>query len=101
MREEKKNSYRSLSKRNVISLRIDWVTEGTDCTALFASKLVNKNEPHLIANSDQVIDGHVDNFINDSRNRDLDGSIICFDDSEMKPKWAFAKLGIKKISHRS
>ena len=47
----------------------------------------------LIANSDQLVDISIGDFINDCLSRKLDGSILTFLDSEMNPKWSFAKTG--------
>jgi NDP-sugar pyrophosphorylase family protein len=71
---------------------IDRVTEGTACTVLYAHKLINNNEPLLIANSDQVVDLSLAVFIEDCLNRNLDGSILTFEDIDRNPKWSFAKI---------
>ena len=84
-------------KYNATFLPIEGLTEGTACTVLYARKLINNNHPLLIANSDQIIDNDIKSFINDARNRDLDGSILSFEDSEMNPKWSFAKLDENKL----
>lgn len=73
-------------------IEIDKLTEGTACTVLYAHRLINNEHPLLIANSDQIIDASVKDFIDDCFSRKLDGSILCFEDSEMNPKWSFAKI---------
>lgn len=80
------------SKYNVEFIEIDKLTEGTACTVLYARKLINNGLPLLIANSDQIIDLNISDFIDDFRQRDLDGSIITFIDKSLDPKWSFAKL---------
>ena len=55
---------------------IGQLTEGTVCTVLFARQYINNDIPLLIANSDQIIDTDINEFISDSINRDLDGSKI-------------------------
>lgn len=77
---------------NVIFLPISHLTEGTACTVLYARKLINNNEPLLIANSDQIIDMDISKYIDDCRKRDLDGSILTFIDKDKNPKWSFAKI---------
>lgn len=72
-------------------IEIDKLTEGTACTVLYAHRFINNEHPLLIANSDQIIDAPIADFINDCFTRNLDGSILCFEDSEMNPKWSFAK----------
>jgi UDP-N-acetylglucosamine diphosphorylase / glucose-1-phosphate thymidylyltransferase / UDP-N-acetylgalactosamine diphosphorylase / glucosamine-1-phosphate N-acetyltransferase / galactosamine-1-phosphate N-acetyltransferase len=77
---------------NCTIIEIDKLTEGTACTVLYARKFINNSIPLLIANSDQIIDESIEKFINDSNSRNLDGSILCFEDSELNPKWSFAKI---------
>ena len=79
-------------KYNVKFLPIEILTEGTACTVLFSRKYINNDLPLMIANSDQIIDHDINNYISDCVNRGLDGSILCFEDSELNPKWSFAKI---------
>lgn len=80
------------STYNVIFISIDKITEGTACTVLYARKYINNTEPLLIANSDQLVEISIQEFINDSISKKLDGSILTFTDAELNPKWSFAKL---------
>lgn len=77
---------------NVEFIAINKLTEGTACTVLYARKYINNNTPLMIANSDQIVDINIADFINDSFKRGLDGSILTFIDKEENPKWSFAKL---------
>ncbi|EAH7997308.1 lipopolysaccharide biosynthesis protein [Campylobacter jejuni] len=77
---------------NAEFIGIDKLTEGTACTVLYARKYINNDTPLMIANSDQIVDINIADFINDSLNRSLDGSILTFIDKEKNPKWSFAKL---------
>ena len=77
---------------NVTFIGIDKLTEGTACTVLFARSLINNNIPLLIANSDQLIDCDINDFINDANKRKLDGSILCFEEPNKDPKWSYVKL---------
>jgi dTDP-glucose pyrophosphorylase len=77
---------------NVTFIGIDKLTEGTVCTVLYARKYINNDLPLLIANSDQIVDVSIPDFINDCFKRSLDGSILTFKDIELNPKWSFAKL---------
>ena len=79
------------AKYGATFIGIDQLTEGTACTVLFARKFINNDAPLLIANSDQLVDISVVDFINDCFQRKLDGSILCFHDIELSPKWSFAK----------
>jgi NDP-sugar pyrophosphorylase family protein len=76
---------------NVIFIEIDKLTEGTACTLLFAKKYIDNNSPLLIANSDQIVDIEIADFVNQCLNKNHDGSILTFDNPERNPKWSFAK----------
>jgi dTDP-glucose pyrophosphorylase len=71
---------------------IKHLTEGTACTVLFAREFINNEIPLLIANSDQIIDIDINDFVQDSSCRNLDGSILTFIDEEKNPKWSFAEV---------
>ena len=77
---------------NAIFIPIDKLTEGTACTVLYARKYINNDTPLLIANSDQIVDMNIADFIDDCSSRKLDGSILTFIDHNKDPKWSFAKL---------
>jgi NDP-sugar pyrophosphorylase family protein len=79
-------------KYNAKFISISKLTEGTACTVLYARKYINNDQPLLIANSDQIVDINIENFINDCTERSLDGSILTFEDAERNPKWSFAKI---------
>jgi len=76
---------------------IEKLTEGTACTVLYARKLINNSTPLLIANSDQIVDINVTDFIDDCFRRKLDGSILTFPDPERNPKWSFARTNSNGI----
>ena len=78
------------SKYNVEFVLIDKLTEGAACTVLHAHRLINNSTPLLIANSDQIVDININDYINDSKARKLDGSVLCFQDNDTK--WSYAKL---------
>ncbi len=77
---------------DAVFVELDKLTEGTACTVLFSREFINNENPLLIANSDQLVDININNFIHDCFNRNLDGSILCFEDVNMDPKWSFAKI---------
>lgn len=79
-----KNNY------NVEFVLIDKLTEGAACTVLHAHRLINNDVPLLIANSDQIVDMNITDYINDSNARNLDGSVLCFQDDDTK--WSYAKI---------
>lgn len=82
---------------NATFIGIDKLTEGTVCTVLYARKYINNDLPLLIANSDQIVDISIPDFVNDCFDRNLDGSILTFKDLELNPKWSFAKLNDDKL----
>lgn len=91
--EKEKELVKQIEKEfNAIFIPIDKLTEGTACTVLYARKYINNEEPLLIANSDQIVDMNISDFIDDCKDRDLDGSILTFIDEYKDPKWSFAKL---------
>lgn len=77
---------------NVTFIPIKNLTEGTACTLLYARHLINNDEPLIIANSDQIVDGGIEGFVADCEKRGLDGSILTFQDWCRDPKWSFAKI---------
>ncbi|MBT5491119.1 NTP transferase domain-containing protein [bacterium] len=77
---------------NAIFIPIDKLTEGTACTVLYARKYINNDEPLLIANSDQIVDMNISDFIDDCKDKNLDGSILTFIDEFKDTKWSFAKI---------
>lgn len=85
------------SEFNATFIPIDQLTEGTACTVLYARRYINNDEPLLIANSDQIVDMKIADFIDDCRQRELDGSILTFVDAKRDPKWSFARLDERQL----
>lgn len=81
-----------ISKYNATIITIDKLTEGTAITVLHARKLINNALPLLIANSDQLVDINVSDFIDDCFQKKLNGSILTFTEMTLNPKWSFAKV---------
>lgn len=77
---------------NAVFVPIEKLSEGTACTVLYARKFINNSTPLLIANSDQIVDIDIATFIDDCKDRELDGSILTFVDEHKDPKWSFAKI---------
>jgi len=82
---------RLIALGNVEFLPIETLTEGTACTVLHARPLIDNETPLLIANCDQIVDFSCADYVADCWSRNLDGSILCFKDCELNPKWSFAK----------
>jgi len=73
-------------------IEIDHLTEGTACTVLYARKYINNDEPLLVANSDQLVDINISDFVEDCKIRNLDGSIMTFLEPEGDNKWSYAYI---------
>lgn len=91
--EREKELVQQIKERyNAVFIGIDRLTEGTACTVLYAREHINNEDVLLIANSDQLVDIRIQDFVDDCSNRNLDGSILTFTDKELNPKWSFAKI---------
>jgi len=71
-------------------IQIDGITEGAACTTLLAKQYIDKDEPLIIANSDQFVEWDSDEFIYSCSASDLDANILTFNSTH--PKWSYAKL---------
>jgi len=71
-------------------VQVDGVTEGAACTTLLAKQYIDKDEPLIIANSDQFVEWNNEGFIYTSTTADLDGNILTFKSTH--PKWSYAKV---------
>lgn len=80
-------------KFGCIFVSVDKLTEGAACTVLLAARHINSSEPLLIANSDQIVEMGIEDYINDSSSRRLDGSILTFYANH--PKWSYARIDEK------
>ena len=79
-------------KYSCIIVPVKKTTEGAAATVLKAVKYINNDEELLLGNSDQFIEFDINDFINDARSRNLDGSILTFKDITKNPKWSFAVI---------
>ncbi len=96
LRDEHLSDYSDHSQRlscggNKI-IRVKDLTEGTICTALLARRLIDCDDPLLIANSDQIVEFDCNDFVKDCQRRSLDGSILVFKDKDRDIKWSFAEI---------
>jgi len=71
-------------------VQIDGITEGAACTTLLAKQYIDRDEPLIIANSDQFVEWDSDEFIYSCSASDLDANILTFNSTH--PKWSYAKL---------
>lgn len=68
------------------------LTEGTASTVLLARKVFDNEQPMMVANSDQLVDFDVNDYVERCIAMGLDGSILVFRDPTKNPKWSFVKL---------
>ena len=74
---------------------IDGLTQGAAETVLFASHLINNEEPLVIANSDQYIEYKLDNFFQELKTKSKDGSILTMTSNDAK--WSYIKYDINRM----
>lgn len=70
---------------------IDGLTQGAAETVLFASNLINNNDPLVIANSDQYIEYEMDSFFEILNKKIFDGSILTM--TSQDAKWSYIRYG--------
>jgi HAD superfamily hydrolase (TIGR01509 family) len=71
-------------------VQVDGITEGAACTTLLAKQYIDKDEPLIIANSDQFVEWNSEEFIYSCSTADLDANILTFKSTH--PKWSYTKL---------
>lgn len=62
-------------------------TRGAAETVLLAEERIDRNQPLMIANSDQLVEFSIDDFLDAAK--DVDGLIMTLHSSD--PKWSYAK----------
>jgi|TARA_B110000914_G_scaffold223071_1_gene237803 beta-phosphoglucomutase-like phosphatase (HAD superfamily)/dTDP-glucose pyrophosphorylase len=84
------NSVLKILKPNCKIIELDEITEGAACTTLLAKKLIDNNNPLIIANSDQYIEWDSIKSMYNFNSKKIDGSILTFE--AIHPKWSYAKV---------
>lgn len=74
--------------KNSVFIPVKETTEGAACTVLLAREYLDTNEPLMIANSDQIVDVDIDDFLGKADQED--GLIMVFPADD--PKWSYAKV---------
>ena len=77
-------------KYNVEFILINQLTEGSACTVLHAQNYINHDLPLIIANSDQIVDFNLNEFLVKANKKD--GCILTFIDDSLDSKWSFVKI---------
>lgn len=73
-------------------ISVNQVTEGAACTVLLARHLINSEAPLMIANSDQIVDLSIDEYLAAGERALADGLIMTFWSDN--PKWSFCRIGV-------
>jgi len=79
-------------------VELDHITEGAACTVLTAEQYIDRDEPLMIANSDQYVEVDIDDYLAEMDRRSLDGLIMTMDADD--PKWSFAALDDQNLVRR-
>ncbi len=69
---------------------VNAVTEGAACTVLLARDIIDSDAPLMIANSDQVVEVAIDQYLAAGDAPAVDGWIMTFGSDH--PKWSYARL---------
>lgn len=79
------------SNYNISFFTVSKLTQGASCTVLSIHKVINNTNPLLIMDSDNIFQkGIISNFIDDAKDRSLDGSLLTF--SSDIPAFSFVEL---------
>ena len=76
--------------KNFKDVQLTEPTQGAACSVLTAVDYINNDDELIIANSDQVVDAAIDDFIAYARAQKADGAIMTF--RSRHPKWSFVRL---------
>lgn len=83
------NIFKNVTNNKFKVVQLDGQTEGAACTVLSATEFINNDDELLIANSDQYIDGGINDFLAEAQSGEKDGLIMTFESSH--PKWSYAR----------
>jgi dTDP-glucose pyrophosphorylase len=94
VRKEHEKKYNIVSLLKVLApnckiVIVNKLTEGAACTTLLAKKLINNDNPLIIANSDQFMEWNSSKTMYKFISKKVDGGILTFD--SIHPKWSYAK----------
>jgi NDP-sugar pyrophosphorylase family protein len=70
-----------------IVIPVSQVTEGAACTVLLARKIIDMDDPLMIANSDQWVDIDINDYLAEMGRQEADGAIMTM--SADHPKWSY------------
>lgn len=69
---------------------LDGVTAGAACTVLEAEKFIDDGSDLIIANSDQIVDCNISDYLSFARASKADGLVMTFPAND--PKWSYISL---------
>jgi len=75
-------------------LPVNAVTEGAACTVLLAREHIDNELPLMIANSDQIVDLPIDDYLASGDEEAVAGLIMTFWSND--PKWSFCRMRANK-----
>lgn len=75
-------------KPQIIKLRSD--TEGALCSVLLAIDQINNDEPLIVSNADQIIDGGITQYLEKFMSSSLAAACLTFDSTH--PRWSYVKV---------
>lgn len=84
------NVLKNATSNNFNVVPIMGKTAGAACTVLCGIEHINNDNELIIANSDQVIDFDIEDFIDVARSKKSDGLIMTFESNH--PKWSYARV---------
>jgi NDP-sugar pyrophosphorylase family protein len=71
-------------------------TKGAACTVLCGIQHIDNDDELIIANSDQLIDFNMDDFLVTARKNDADGLILTFTSNH--PKWSYVRVNASGLA---
>lgn len=75
---------------NAAIYKVGNLTQGATCSALFAIDSIDNDDELIILNGDQLISKDLTAVVDDFRNRQCDGGIVCF--HSVHPRWSYVAL---------
>lgn len=84
------NVLRLLTESSTPVVKLDGETLGATCSALMAIDHIDKDQPLIIANPDQIIDEDLDAIVDYFRHNRADAGVVTFETCH--PRWSYVRL---------
>lgn len=75
---------------NAVVIEVRGSTSGAACTALLAAEYINNDEPLVITNGDQIIEGDLMAAVRSFQSQEFGAGTIVFD--AVHPRWSYVRL---------